>query len=794
MSGLNNHIDSSTSAYLTSGYEGLDTRFGDFSTMAGQGYCDLYRAKRYGRWFLLKCLKAEHQDDAAHQQMLRKELEVLMRLQHPGVMQVVGMEEVKLPDRGKTMCVVAEWIDGMTLAEYLAQNPTKRQLRRVALELADTLRYVHQQQVVHRDLKPSNVMITHNGSYVKLIDFGLADTDSHALLKQPAGTMRYMAPEQARLAQADVRNDIYSLGVIMQEMNRVQGGAVPRRIVDRCLAPIDQRWQDMDQLCDALRQSQRRRRNMMVAAAALTVAAVVAGLVWQIGKLRRQADDMDSRAALMSHQLRVLNREIIDFDDEQVRRKCIDHWDTDGDGELSYDEAAAVTSLGQVFTADTTITAFNELEHFTGLEEIGRDAFYGCTRLYALRLPHRVRYIRANAFRNSGLEMLTVPSTVLGIGDHCMDDCPRLHTVIVESMFPNTNDGVVPLQNCPSLTTVFVPKFVAALSEFGHFQVTWEALRPLINAHIRFADPAVEAICLSRWDRDGNGELTIDEAKAVKSLDAAFSGHSEIRSFDELRDFTGREEIGMGDFQNCSGLRHISRPSTIRHIRDYSFFKCLSLADLQLPMHLQSIGHDAIESHAIDSIYIPAATTSLTSTSLLSCGHLRRVVVSPQNPVYDSRDNCNGIVVTATNQLLTGFPGTRIPRSVTSLSDEAFNSLDLEELTIPAQITRIGPWSLVSSIGRIYLESPVPPAYDSEGGQLLIVAYGIGLYPNPDVYVPIGSLEAYAKADGWNRLAHLMREYPAAPCHVPSWPYVSASLTTCVPMHSNGSNFPALMP
>ncbi len=46
MSEPNDHIDSSTSGYLTSGYEGLDTRFGDFSTIAGQGYCDLYRAKR----------------------------------------------------------------------------------------------------------------------------------------------------------------------------------------------------------------------------------------------------------------------------------------------------------------------------------------------------------------------------------------------------------------------------------------------------------------------------------------------------------------------------------------------------------------------------------------------------------------------------------------------------------------------------------------------------------------------------------------------------------------------------
>lgn len=128
---------------------------------------------------------------------------------------------------------------------------------------------MHQQQVVHRDVKPSNVMITHSGGYVKLIDFGLADTDSHAILKQPAGTLRYMAPEQAQLAQADVRNDIYSLGVILQEMNGL-GRVVPRRIVSRCLAPIEQRWQNMEALVDALKQSGRRRRRLYIGAALAT--------------------------------------------------------------------------------------------------------------------------------------------------------------------------------------------------------------------------------------------------------------------------------------------------------------------------------------------------------------------------------------------------------------------------------------------------------------------------------------------------------------------------------------------
>lgn len=179
-------------------------------------------------------------------------------------MQAVGMETVTLPGRGITMCMVAEWIDGVTLADYLQTEPSVRQLRRVAMELAEAVAYVHQQQVVHRDLKPRNVMVTSNGGYVKLIDFGLADTDSHAILKQPAGTLRYIAPEQARLAQADVRNDIYSLGVIMQEMNDRQGSAkplklvVPKRIVNRCLAPFDHCWQDMDALLVALRRSGQR--------------------------------------------------------------------------------------------------------------------------------------------------------------------------------------------------------------------------------------------------------------------------------------------------------------------------------------------------------------------------------------------------------------------------------------------------------------------------------------------------------------------------------------------------------
>ncbi|MCR4957600.1 MAG: leucine-rich repeat protein [Prevotella sp.] len=748
---------SSVSAYMTESYEGLDRAFSEVSALPSRSYCDLYRAKRYGRWYLLKCLKQEHAADAVYQQLLRKEIEVLMRLQHPGVMQAVGMETVVLPGRGSVTCVVAEWIDGMTLAEYLKSNPPLKQLRRIALELAEALAYVHQQQVVHRDVKPSNVMITHNGGYVKLIDFGLADTDSHTILKQPAGTLRYMAPEQAHLAQADVRNDIYSLGIILQEMNGL-GRVVPRRIVNRCLAPIEHRWQNTEALVDALKQSSRRRRWLYIGAALALVAFIVGLLVWQIRHLQQKADDMESNATAMSRQLRILRHEIIDFDDPEVKRKCIAHWDTDHDGELSYDEAAAVTSLDSVFTADRSIASFHELQFFTGLEAIGRDAFHGCTSLRQLTLPRHVRFIQQNAFRGSGLQMLTVPSSVVGIGDHCLDDCPVLQAVVFEAMLPATNVGVSPLQGCTALSDIFVQKYIDISIKN---RVEWEVLRPLMKTHIVFADAEVKAICLKYWDKNGDGELQIDEAQAVTNLNAAFCRNPVIEHFDELRFFTGLHEIGIGDFDHCLSLRSIQLPVTITSIRAWAFNRCLALEHIDLPERLQTIEHDAFINSGLHSIFIPAATTSIATTAVTACEQLTIVVVSPDNPVYDSRDSCNAIIETQTNMMVSGSAAATIPRSVTSLSDECFNFFNPKELTIPAQITRIGPWSLATYVQRLYLESPVPPAYDSQGGQLRLIEPPNENDPYPDmvIYVPAGSAEAYRQAEGWSALADYIEEY-----------------------------------
>ena len=233
--------DSSASGYITDSFEGIEKVFTDVEILHTSEVNIVAKAKRYGRWWLLKGLNKEVASKTAYQQRLRKELELLMELQHPAVVSVTGLETVE--PLGE--CIVMEYVDGCTMKEWLKGHKNRQDRKRILRELIDAVGYIHAKGVVHRDLKPENIIITHNGENVKLIDFGLADTDSYSVLKQPAGTPQYMSPEQKQTAKADVHNDIYSLGVIMQQMDF---GTLYHIIIKRCMAPIERRYQNTKEL------------------------------------------------------------------------------------------------------------------------------------------------------------------------------------------------------------------------------------------------------------------------------------------------------------------------------------------------------------------------------------------------------------------------------------------------------------------------------------------------------------------------------------------------------------------
>lgn len=179
------------------------------------GRCDLYRGERAGRFRVYKCLKPRYRGSLLHEGILRKEFEQGYSLRHVNICEIYSYMEVD----GLGNCIEMEWIDGVTLDEYLRRGyPNERTFQKIAAQLCDALSYIHSRGMIHRDLKPSNIMVSHDGGTVKLIDFGFADDSSSTLFKAPAGSLNWVAPEVLAGNKADARSDIYSLGVVLREM------------------------------------------------------------------------------------------------------------------------------------------------------------------------------------------------------------------------------------------------------------------------------------------------------------------------------------------------------------------------------------------------------------------------------------------------------------------------------------------------------------------------------------------------------------------------------------------------
>ena len=160
-----------------SGYIDIDTFYADWSdiTLLQQRRQNtIYTAKRYGKRYLIKAISPEYQSLTDIRLLQYKEFSLGITLNHANIAETYSLEEV--PQLGR--CILMEYVDGMTLAEWLQSSPSRAQRERALAQLLEVMEYIHSLQLVHNDLKSSNILITRNGQNVKLIDFGLSDTDS----------------------------------------------------------------------------------------------------------------------------------------------------------------------------------------------------------------------------------------------------------------------------------------------------------------------------------------------------------------------------------------------------------------------------------------------------------------------------------------------------------------------------------------------------------------------------------------------------------------------------------------
>ena len=134
---------------------------------------EIYTAMRYGRRYVLKKLAGDYARLTNYEMQQEQEFRNSIQLVHPNIAATYAFEEIE----GVGRCIVMEWIDGVTLGEWLQTKPSKAVCERVFMQIVDALEYIHRLQLVHHDVKGDNILVTHNGQNAKLIDFGLSQTD-----------------------------------------------------------------------------------------------------------------------------------------------------------------------------------------------------------------------------------------------------------------------------------------------------------------------------------------------------------------------------------------------------------------------------------------------------------------------------------------------------------------------------------------------------------------------------------------------------------------------------------------
>mgnify|MGYP000817439614 CR=1 FL=1 len=174
----------------------------------------------------------------------------------------------------------------------------------------------------------------------------------------------------------------------------------------------------------------------------------------------------DGTVITISKTGQTVDSNIIQFEDISVKAICVANWDTDGDGELSYEEAAAVKSIGTTFK-EKTIRFFNEFRYFTGVTEVEYRAFFKSTLLKII-LPPNITNIGEEAFYRSNITSVTINNKIQNIAKKAFDYCESLLYVVFEkgsSMVQFNGDYINgSFSDCTKLKQIQFPMGIAILS------------------------------------------------------------------------------------------------------------------------------------------------------------------------------------------------------------------------------------------------------------------------------------------------------------------------------------------
>ena len=394
----------------------------------------------------------------------------------------------------------------------------------------------------------------------------------------------------------------------------------------------------------------------------------------------------------------------------------------------------SVTSIGGcAFVGCSGLTSITIPNSVTS---IGGGAFNSCSSLTSITIPNSVTSIEKSTFAGcSSLTSITIPNSVTSIGDGAFRGCSNLTDVhipdieawcnlqcnsypfdndkvhhlylndeeITDLVIPHTIDEIRPgaFKNCTGLISVTIPNNVTTIGE--------EAFDGCSSI------TKVELDCNKVVSKEYNFNYNFSTifggqvkeyvlGSNVKSIgEQAFYNCSGMTSVNIPNSVTN---IGLLAFGNCSSLTSITIPNSVTSIGDGAFFGCSNIIRVEIDCNYivskenneynyyndnlgaifgnqvkEYVLGNSIESigswkfyycRRLTSVNIPKSVTRIGVRVFANCYDLASMVVDEDNPIYDSRENCNAIVKTASNTLMYGCKNTDIPSSVTSIGEYAF--------------------------------------------------------------------------------------------------------------------------
>ena len=488
-----------------------------------------------------------------------KEAKTIARLDHPNIVHIFDAFE-----ENDTAYYVMEYIEGESLSSIVKRLGALAEAEAVKYisQIADALRYIHEQRIMHFDVKPGNIMVRQQDARSILIDFGLSkhydESSGEATSTTPVGVSHGYAPmEQYRtggVKSFSPETDIYSLGATLYYL--VTGSTPPEaaEIADEGLPTLPSHLSSgVRNTIERSMESQRKSRPH------------------SIGEFLALLDDCNKSSeveltispALESDNTLILDSQTSSDDKTVISNESLlpptnEIWYTSSDGKIV--TPSKTKEFGDTIVSNTYNNGKGVIKFSGDVTKIGRSAFWCCSSLTSVNIPNSVTTIEGEAFRNcSSLTSINIPNSVTKIEGSAFYGCSSLTSINI----PN------------SVTTIGMSAFsyCSSLKEFkGKFASADGRCLIIDNKLIAFA-PA------------GLKEYIIPNSVTTIGI-SAFFGCSSLTSVTIPNSVTTIE----GDaFRGCSSLTSINIPNSVTKIEGSAFSGCSSLTSITIPNSVTKI-------------------------------------------------------------------------------------------------------------------------------------------------------------------------------------------------------------